>query len=165
MPLELTLRGMLPRAFRRAASDFLVVPYELLVADKPRWLRIICRFLGIPWSDSFAGFVCEHTSKEWMLAHIDRFDESWVARRRAETGRAHPTISAEAPKVTLGHRELDEQVLSEGSVPRLHDRLWAERMASRTGCASYEAMSAEIDRLYGSMHLHEGGVGGGVNRL
>jgi hypothetical protein len=126
----------------RHASNFLLVPYEGLVSNKAEWIRVIAEFLGVGISDELREAVVNYTSKEWMLENVSKFDESWVAKRRVLTGRHHPTIPQEAPKVTSGHLERLCEI--DDSIRNLHVKLWDEKIYPKSGLKSYSEMLRQL---------------------
>ena len=93
----------------RECSDFLLLPYEDLISDRPKWLVKIGQFMNIP-SSSLTSEIIETisdlTSKESMLVQVSKFDESWCKRERERLARPHPIIKDIAAKVTSGHNHL-----------------------------------------------------------
>lgn len=136
------------REYNRHADNLLVIPYESLCRDKRSWLRVIASFLGTPLTEAKSCSVLELTSREWMLEHVSLFDESWVAQRRAETGREHPTIVREAPKVhsCLEGGAGDEDTRTD--IVELNGSLWRDKVARETGCVDYMDMVNALCRIH-----------------
>jgi hypothetical protein len=93
----------------RECSDFLLLPYEDLVSDRPKWLVKMGRFMNVPASSltqEVIDTISEMTSKENMLTQVSKFDESWCKRERERLARPHPIIKDVAAKVTSGQSHL-----------------------------------------------------------
>ncbi len=59
----------------RPASNFLLLPYEDLVAEPVRWIPIIARFMGLPdLSPGVTDLIVTLTSRSAMLANVAKFD-------------------------------------------------------------------------------------------
>lgn len=100
----------------RECSDILLLPYEDLVVDRPKWLIKIGKFMNIPESSLTSDIIeniSQMTSKESMLALVSKFDESWCKSERERLARPHPIIKDTAAKVTSGQ----DHLLADSSPP------------------------------------------------
>ena len=128
----------------RKARNFLLLPYEDLVQDRAKWLRLIAEFIGVTISDELINKISAMTSKEAMLVDVHKFDESWVKARRDALGRVNQGVGDKlAPKVRdnvdqkLGKAQSDEEL---AALEEIHRKLWCEKVSTLTGVSSYEEM-------------------------
>ncbi len=126
---------------RRHEADTLLVTYRWMVGNKPAMIRRMAAFLGIEADEATVERVAELTSREFMHAHRDKFDDAMIKAAMEEV---------------LGLRDLESsKVKSAGSdgkhvppaIAAQIDALWAERVAPVTGHADFAALAAEIDAL------------------
>lgn len=127
---------------RRNEPDTLLMNYRTAAKNKPATIRKLAAFIGIDLSDELAALVEHRTSREYMHAHKDKFDDAMVARRLEE-------------KCGIPFDSDSSKVQSEGSkadalpdvIAQQIDAMWAERVAPETGHADYASLAAEIDAL------------------
>lgn len=103
--------------------------------------------MSTPLSAQKRAAILSVTSKEWMLEHVSKFDESWVAGMRLMTGRAHPSIAREAPKVRTD-KEANVDNVDSGRIDEAFEaynaQIWADRVMPITGHARYIDMANDI---------------------
>jgi len=128
------------------ASNFLLLPFEDLVAEREMWIPIIAQFMNIPCDSELIAKVAEMTSKDSMLNIVTKFDESWVIQRRRELGLPHPTILHEAAKVTNGHNV--EKKALDGNLVTLHQQMWANKVEAALGIKNYAEMRRLLKEKY-----------------
>lgn len=130
----------------RNASNFLLIPFEDLTSDRERWVPVIAEFMHVPCPPELVVKVAQMASLENMLTLVDKFDESWVMRRREELNLSHPTIRSASAKVTKGHDSVSKE--ADASLIEVHNRLWAEKMEPQTGFKSYDEMRRALVAMY-----------------
>ena len=88
----------------RDAADVLVLPFEDLAKDLRSHLPAIAAFIGIEApSEELLDKVAWMSSKEAMLRHESKMDESWTHAEAARLGRSpRAGIWAPAARVTVG---------------------------------------------------------------
>lgn len=89
----------------RDCPSVLVLIYEDVVQDMPQSIRLLAKFMGIEDSDELVAKVAEMGTKEFMAAHMDKFEEPY--ERIKKLGRiADLTHCAPAAKVvTSKHKQ------------------------------------------------------------
>lgn len=126
----------------------MLVPYESLCQSKDQWIYILASFMSVSVDDTKCSVISNLTSRDWMLNHVSKFNESWVASQRLKTGRVHCTIQNEAPKV----RDIEEHEADARSVGvdvmqevrLLHEQIWKVKVTPETGHDCYDDMVADI---------------------
>jgi hypothetical protein len=130
---------------QRQNENVLLLCYEEMRADLPGTVKAVARFMGIPLDDQLLDIVVRQSSKEFMLAHKDQFDER-PFRRRAEIEVGLP-YDGDAAKVTPGaggdHRYRLTPAIRAGL-----DEFWREHVERRFGFKDYEALREAIRELH-----------------
>lgn len=125
---------------RRDEPDTLLAPYRWAAKNRAAMVRRLAGFLGI---DADAGMVAEverMTSREFMYAHKDRFDDAMVcAALEAKLG-----IPADSDSTKVQASGSDAKAVPPGIAAQI-DALWAERVAPVTGHDSFESLAAELE--------------------
>lgn len=124
----------------RQEPNVLVLCYEALMADHSAHTSSIAGFLGIPADEALLQTVAAMSSKKFMRAHSTQFDDNFIVRKGQELGRA-ARVMEPASKVTPGIKNY----LTPSTKSRL-SALWSERVAPRTGLASYQDMAQALAR-------------------
>lgn len=125
---------------RRDAPDTLLANYSSAAADRPAMIRRLAVFLGIEATDAVVNEVDALTSRTFMHAHLDRFDDAMVCRAMDEgLGIPADSDSTKVQAVGSDAREVPP------SIAEQIDALWAERVEPVTGAADFAALAAKID--------------------
>lgn len=127
---------------RRSEPDTLLATYEAVVKDRRAMIRRLAAFLGIEATDALVDLVEEHTSREFMHAHLDRFDDAMMAASVAE----FVGIDGGLDSTKVQAEGSDGKTLPAGIAEQI-DAMWAERVAPVTGAADYAALAAEVDAV------------------
>lgn len=122
----------------RNEPNVLVLCYEALMADQNAYLPSIARFLGVPSDETLLQTVAGMTTKEFMAKHERQFDDNFIAIKGKELGRAVKVMEV-GTKVTAGHKTQFTP-----ATKAWLQRQWDEKVAPRTGLASYEDMARII---------------------
>mmetsp|Transcript_8127 Transcript_8127/g.18711 ORF Transcript_8127/g.18711 Transcript_8127/m.18711 type:complete len:336 (-) Transcript_8127:130-1137(-) len=122
----------------RNDANVLVLCYEALMADQLAYLPVIAEFLDVPVDEVRLQKVVEMTTKEFMTAHDDQFDDNFILRKSKELGRT-PKVFEAGVKVTQGPK--DRLTLATKTWLQVK---WLEKVAPRTGLMSYEEMADAI---------------------
>jgi hypothetical protein len=125
---------------RRDEPDTLLASYAAASRDRPAMIRRLAGFLGLDVTDEQVARVDEATSREFMHAHEDRFDDAMVCAAM-EAGLGIPADSDSTKVQAAGS---DGGVLPEAIAARI-DALRAERVAPVTGAADFAALAAARD--------------------
>jgi len=125
---------------RRDEPDTLLATYRWAAANRPAMIRRLASFLGLELTAEIAGIVEEYTSREFMHAHKDRFDDKLVcAALEAKVGIPATSDSAKVQATGSDAGRLPPVIAEQ------IDALWAERIAPVTGHADFASLAAEID--------------------
>lgn len=117
---------------RRNEPDTLLSTYEAVVKDRRTMIRRLAEFLDIEATDALVDIVEEHTSREFMHTHMDRFDDAMMAA--AVAGFIGGGVTLDSTKVqAVGS---DGKALPAGIAEQI-DAMWAERVQPVTGAATY----------------------------
>ena len=97
-------------------------------------------FLGLELTAEQAGTVLDMTSRDFMHAHKDRFDDAmFCAVMEARIGVPAASDSSKVQAVASDAGAVPPQVAAQ------IDALWAERVLPATGHADFAALAAAID--------------------
>lgn len=125
---------------RRDEPDTLLATYGWAAANRPAMIRRLARFLGFELTPEVAAMVEEYTSREFMHAHKDRFDDRLIcAALEAKVG-----IPAASDSAKVQPTGSDAATLPP-SIAEQIDALWAGRIAPVTGHSDFDSLAAEID--------------------
>ncbi len=125
---------------RRDKPDTLLATYRGAVKNKPVMIRRLANFMGIEPTDELVRKVEEMTTREFMFAHKDRFDDAMFAS--AFEKKMGLAIASESTKVQAKGSDAKQvpHVIAEQI-----DAMWAERIKPVTGHADFAALAAELD--------------------
>lgn len=125
---------------RRNAPDTLLASYRWAAKNRPAMIRRMADFLGFALTDEQAALVERMTSRDFMHAHKDRFDDAmFCAAMEARIGVPAASDSTKVQAVAS-----DAGVLPAAIAEQI-DALWAERVLPATGHADFAALAAAID--------------------
>lgn len=127
---------------RKDEPDTLLATYKWVVKNKRAMIERLARFLEIEPTDALLDMVEEHTAREFMVAHKDRFDDAMVAKALEE-------------KVGIPAASDSSKVQAEGSDAKIVppviaeqiDAIWAERVTPATRHADFSSLAAEVDAI------------------
>jgi hypothetical protein len=128
---------------QRDNPDVLLLSYELMGRDLPATVRLVAGFLGIDADDDLIGLVARQSTREFMLAHVDKFNDL-LHRQRGDAVGALPPGSG-ATKVSDGVVDPERYKLSE-SVLEAIERNWAETMGAVHGIHDYSELTELLER-------------------
>ncbi len=125
---------------RRGAPDTLLASYGYAAKNRAAMIARMADFLGLALTQAQAAQVLDMTSREFMLAHQDRFDDAmFCAVMEERIGVPAASDSAKVQAVAS-----DAGVLPPAIAEQI-DALWAERIAPVTGHADFASLAAAID--------------------
>ncbi|MBX7528018.1 sulfotransferase domain-containing protein [Qipengyuania vesicularis] len=125
---------------RREEPDTLLVTYRWAAKNQPAMIRKVAGFLGIDVDEKQVAMVAHCASREFMVAHKDRFDDAMVCNAMEE----HLGIPAASDSSKVQAKGSDSKVLP-SSVVEAIDHMWAERVEPVTGHKDYASLAEEID--------------------
>jgi hypothetical protein len=127
---------------QRDNPTVLLLCYEDMVADLEGTVRRIAALMDIALTDDLLDTVLRQSSRDFMLAHADQFDERGL-RRLAEQEIGLPAHS-DAVKVTPGADKQRYRLSPE--VIAAFDAVWRSQVEPRTGFADYAALREGVRR-------------------
>jgi hypothetical protein len=126
---------------RRDAPDTLLATYRWAAKNRSAMILRMADFLGLALTPEQAAIVLDMTSRDFMHAHKDRFDDAMFCKVLEE--RIGVPAASDSSKV--------QAVASDaGAVPQVIaekiDAMWAERIAPVTGHADFASLAAALDQ-------------------
>ncbi|MEO1250829.1 MAG: sulfotransferase domain-containing protein [Pseudomonadota bacterium] len=127
---------------RRNEPDTLLATYGKAARDRRGMIRRLAAFLDIKLNSALEDLVDEHTSRDFMHAHKDRFDDAMIcAAMHDRIG-----IPADSDSTKVQAAGSDSKQLPSAVAAKI-DAIWAEQVAPVTGHATYASLAAELDAL------------------
>ena len=121
---------------RRNDADVLFLVYEEMLADPAAAIQQIASFMGIDLDAELLALTLRHTSREFMLQHQDKFDDSML-RQLSEDVADLPRGSASA-KVTSGS---STSLLGDSTLEAIA-LVWQEEITTSLGFDTYQDLLA-----------------------
>lgn len=126
---------------RRKEPDTLLVTYRWAVKNKRAMIRRMAAFLGIEADEEMVTQVEELSSREFMHAHKDKFDDVMIKNVMGELLGLHDLESSKVKSVGSDAKQVPPAIAAQ------IDALWAERIEPATGHKDFASLAAEIDDL------------------
>jgi hypothetical protein len=126
---------------QRQNPSVLLLCYEDMRADLPGTVRKIAQFMDIPLDEELLDIVIRQSSRDFMLAHKDQFNEAHI--REIGGKRAGLPRPIDSSKVTAGPTNNARYRLS----PELNetlDDIWREQIGARYGLDTYDDLRREV---------------------
>ena len=124
---------------RRNDDDVLFLAYEHMLEDPRGTIIRIAGFADIQLDDELLELTLEHSSREFMLEHKDRFDDAMLRKQSEELIGLPP--GSDSSKVTGGS---STAVLSEETLA-LFAEAWEEEITETLGYATYQDLIAALE--------------------
>jgi hypothetical protein len=127
----------------REQENVLIICYEDLVIETKRFIPLIARFIGLsPPNEELVAKVLHMSSKDFMIEHTDKFNESWVHKKLVEMGRNDKPDQFLPTERVLGKAEpVNEEV------EKCLQAKWEELMIKETGLKTYSAYRKEMRKI------------------
>jgi hypothetical protein len=126
----------------RDRPDVLLVSYAGMVRDPAAHIRRLADFAGIPLDDALLALALERSSRPYMLAHKDRFDDAMM-RGLSERLIGLPPGSDSAKVRSGGGAGTHHAELPPALSARM-DALWQERIGATLGFEDFAALEAAL---------------------
>jgi Sulfotransferase domain len=126
---------------RRDQPDTLLTSYRWVVKNRRAMIARMADFLGIALTEPLAALVEQMTSREFMHAHQDRFDDAMFCRVMED----RLGIPADSDSTKVQAEASDPDVLPAAIADQI-DAMWAERVAPVTGHVDFAALADTLDR-------------------
>jgi hypothetical protein len=125
---------------RRGEADTLLVTYRWAAKNRRAMIGRLADFMGLALTEEQVALVEHMTSREFMHAHKDRFDDAMACQVMEE--RIGVPAASDSTKVqAVGS---DAGVLPAAVAAQI-DAMWAERVAPVTGHADFASLAAAVD--------------------
>jgi hypothetical protein len=125
---------------RRGEPNTLLATYRSAARTRPTMIRRLAAFLGIAADDALVAQVDAMTSREFMYAHKDRFDDAMVcAALNQKLGIPADSDSTKVQEVGSDPGQVPPAIAEQ------IDALWAKRVAPATGHSDFASLAAEIE--------------------
>ena len=125
----------------RDQPNVLLLSYARMIRDPEPYIRRIAEFAGIPLDDELLALTLERSSRAWMLAHKDKFDDK-LMRELSETKGGLPPGSDSA-KVRAGSSGHHSDELPPGIV-RAMDAMWSNQVTPVLGFRDFAELEAAL---------------------
>ena len=122
--------------------NVLFLVYEHMLKDPTRTIQRVADFIGIPLDDELLELTLHNSSIDFMLKHVDRFDDAMV--RNLSEERCNLPAGSNSAKVHQGKAGAHRKSLSTEIISKL-DEVWQEEIYQTLGFQNYDALSATID--------------------
>ena len=126
---------------RREEPDTLLTTYRWAAKNRRAMIERLAAFLGIAADAATVDAVERMTTREFMYAHKDKFDDAMVcAALEAKLG-----VPADSDSSKVQAQGSRAEALP-ASIAEQIDALWAERVKPATGHADFASLAAEVEQ-------------------
>ena len=129
---------------QRDNPNVLLLAYEHMVEEKELAISRVAEFCNISLDDELLAVTLEHTSRDFMLAHKDRFDDAMM-RELSERAGGLPKGSDSA-KVRAAGAQPRRDELPDAIRAGLAE-IWRSEVTPHTGFADFAELEAELRTL------------------
>ena len=130
---------------RREEPDTMLATYRWAARNRRAMIGRLAAFLGIEADAAMVDEVERMTSREFMYAHKDKFDDAMVcAALEAKLG-----VPADSDSSKVQAQGSKADALPPAIAAQI-DALWAERVAPVTGHGDFDALAAEVEQVAAS---------------
>jgi len=126
---------------QRANPAVLLLSYEGMTADPEATVRRLAAFAGVALDDDLLALTLKHSSRAFMLAHADRFDD--LMMRQVSEQRCNLPPGSASAKVRAKPAGPPRQEMTPALDAEM-DAIWAERVAAPLGFETYAALEAAL---------------------
>jgi hypothetical protein len=124
---------------RRNEPDTLLASYRWVVSNKAEMIRRVADFIQVELTDELLDLVETRTSREFMVKHMDKFDDRMVARALEEkVGIPADSDSTKVQIVGSESKDVPPAIVAQ------IDAMWAERIEPVTGHADFASLAADL---------------------
>lgn len=122
---------------QRHNPDVLLLCYEDMLVNPANAIQRVARFMGIELDDSLLGLIVRQSSREFMLAHHEKFNERHIRDIGGKRAGLPPPISSS--KVTAGVAD-DARYKLPVQLKQELDEIWQEQVKPKFGFENYEEL-------------------------
>ena len=127
---------------RRDKPDTFLATYRYVVSNRRESIERVAAFLDLPLTPALLNLVDEHTSRDFMHTHKDKFDDAMVCL--AMEKQLGIPVDSDSTKVQA--KGSDSGQIPQAVAAQIEE-LWAERIAPVTGHADFASLAAAVDKL------------------
>lgn len=124
----------------RERPEVLLFSYRHMVHDPAAHVRRLADFANIPLDDELLELTLEHTSRDYMLAHKNRFDDALMRGLSEKLGGLPP--GSDSAKVRAGTPSHSDELPS--ALAAQMDEIWAERITAELGFGTFAELEAAL---------------------
>jgi len=130
---------------QRQNQDVLLLCYEDMMANPSGTIQRVARFMGIELDDSLLDIVFRQSSREFMLAHSEKFNERHIREIGEKRAGLPPPIGFS--KVTSGVSD-DARYKLPSYLKQELDEIWQEQVQPKFGFKNYEELRQARQNMY-----------------
>lgn len=126
---------------QRDNPDVLILSYDHMVADKALAIRRVAAFCDLPLDEALLERTLEHTSREFMLTHKDRFDDAMMRALSEARGGLPPGSDSAKVRAVGGEQrraELSREQLEE------FDAVWQSDVAAHIAMPDFSTVESAL---------------------
>lgn len=126
---------------QRDNPDVLLLSYEHMLEDPARMIQRMASFCGIALDEDLLELTLLHTSRDFMLAHKDRFDDAMM-REKSERLGGLPANSDSAKVRAAGAEQRQAELPA--AISQELDEIWRSDVTPHTGFETYAALDQAL---------------------
>ena len=130
---------------QRQNQDVLLLCYEDMMGNPSGTIQRVARFMGIELDDSLLDIVFRQSSREFMLAHSEKFNERHIREIGEKRAGLPPPIGFS--KVTSGVSD-DARYKLPSYLKQELDEIWQEQVQPKFGFKNYEELRQALQNMY-----------------
>ncbi|HEV8408489.1 MAG TPA: sulfotransferase domain-containing protein [Sphingomicrobium sp.] len=124
----------------RDRPDVLLLSYRHVLRDPAGHIRRLAEFANIPLDEELLELTLEHTSRAYMLAHKDRFDDALMRGLSEDVGGL--PAGSDSAKVRASNPSHCEELPP--ALSARMDEIWAERIVPVLGFGTFAELEAML---------------------
>lgn len=129
---------------QRQNQDVLLMCYEDMMADPSGAIQRIARFIGIELDAPLLDTVLRQSSREFMLAHSEKFNERHIREIGGKRAGLPPPLGSS--KVTSGASD-DARYKLPPHIKKELDEIWQEQVQSKFGLKDYDELRLAVQNI------------------
>lgn len=122
---------------QKEQPNVLFLAYEQMLKNPTVTIKQVAQFIDIPLDDALLVLTLEHSSIDFMLKYVNRFDDAMI--RKLSEEKCDLPSGSDSAKVRQGTAGAHKQNLSPHIIAEL-DNVWNQEITQPLGFKNYEAM-------------------------